>query len=82
MVRVLLDSLSRILSIAGYRVSQDVVDSISELLIEAKRGQIPGLIYIALHNGSYSADVLGTAKDARIYSIGLLRKLEHRLLED
>lgn len=62
-------------------VSQETVEALTRLLADAKRGEIAGFAYIALHQGtSYSGDVIGRAKQFPIYTLGLVKALEDLLV--
>lgn len=74
--------VGKVVSLVDRRASKEVVETLLQLLAEARRGEIPGLAYVAMHYGDYSADAVGTAKTSRIYTLGVLRRLEHRLLDD
>jgi hypothetical protein len=56
------------------------VEALTKLLEQAQKGAVVGLAYIALHQGAaYSGDVIGRAKSFPIYTLGLVRALEHLL---
>lgn len=65
------------------QASQETIDVLTALLAEARRGEIVGLAYVAMHQRMhYTADVKGAAKTLRAYTVCALRHLEAHLLED
>lgn len=62
------------------QADNDTVEVLTELRDAATRGEIVGLIYVALHRGSgYSGDVVGVAKDNPILCRGLVGTLWDKL---
>jgi hypothetical protein len=55
---------------------QDTIKVLADLLELAKRGEIVGLAYVALHKGcGYSSDVVGSVRNSPLLARGLASTL-------
>ena len=62
-------------------VSKDTVDELAALLQEARAGKVIGLAYVALHKGQvFTADYVGQAKAAPIFTLGAIRVLSDHIV--
>lgn len=54
------------------------VARLSELLEQAKRGEVVGIAYVTLGRGTeYSGDVVGRAANHPVFMLGAARALDH-----
>ncbi len=60
--------------------SADIVQALEELLRDARRGQLVGLAWVAMHPGyEYSVDIAGETRRCPTFTRGLLLKLDDEL---
>lgn len=60
------------------RASEETIKELEALLDEAKAGTLTGIAYVAVHQGSdYSLNARGAARLCPVYTLGMLRSLEH-----
>lgn len=61
--------------------SQDTIEALESLLIEAKTGRLIGLAYVGLYPArAYAIDVAGEARAAPVFTHGLVALLAHELI--
>lgn len=54
------------------------VEKLTDLLDQARRGDIVGIAYVALGRGTdYTGDVVGRARSHPIFMLGTARALDH-----
>lgn len=60
------------------QADRETIEILLDLLYRAEQGEVVGLAYVALHRGKdYSGDVSGSVKSHPLFTIGVIRALEH-----
>ena len=74
--------MGEVVNLVPATVSRDTVAELESLLAEARRGEIVGFYYTALHKGRrFSSHVVGEARKAPTFMLGTIPGLSQYLLE-
>ena len=74
--------LKPVLQLVPPKADQSTIDTLAELLAEARAGKIVGLAFVVLRPGTdWEAGFRGECSDHPLFTIGILEKLKSHLLK-
>ena len=72
--------MGEVIYLVSAKISHDTISTLVSLLQEARAGQIIGLAFVALHQGSeYSVDIAGEVRQAPTHARGMVAVLDDQL---